>query len=147
MARKFVQSEIINRPVAEVFAFLSNFENNAQWEPSVLEAHQVSSEPMQVGTKLSEIRKFMGRQVASNYEVIGYETNRKFAVQSVSGPIQVKASYTFEPTESGTKITDTAEFEIHGFFKLMAPLFGMMVRNQMESNFRKIKEIFERSNN
>ena len=145
MARKFVQSEIINRPVAEVFAFLSNFENNSQWEPSVLEAYQVSSGPMQVGTKLSEVRKFMGRRVASNYEVIAYEPDRIFAVQSVSGPIQVKASYTFEPIEGGTKITDTAEFELHGFFKLLAPLFSMMVRNQMTSNFRKIKEIFERS--
>jgi len=147
MARKFVQSEIINRPVAEVFAFLSNFENNSQWEPSVLEAHQISPEPMQVGTKLSEVRKFMGRQVASNYEVIEYEPNRKFAVQSVSGPMQVKASYTFEPTDSGTKIIDTAEFETRGFFKLMAPLFGLMVKNQMKSNFSKIKEILERSNN
>ena len=36
-------STIINRPIADVFAFASNFENNPQWETNFQDVKRTSS--------------------------------------------------------------------------------------------------------
>jgi hypothetical protein len=85
----------------------------------------------------------MGRQVETTYEVTAYEPNRRFAIKSTSGPVRVKASYSFEPIDSGTRVTDAAEFETSGFFKLLQPLFALTVKRQMKANFAKIRQVLE----
>ena len=43
-------SIVINRPVKEVFAFLSNFENWPKWSPGLLENKKTSDGPISRGT-------------------------------------------------------------------------------------------------
>jgi ligand-binding SRPBCC domain-containing protein len=140
---KFKHIEVINRPVEEVFSFLSNFANNSQWEPGILESKQVSPAPMGAGTQLMDVRKVMGRKVETTYEVTAYEPNKRFAIKSTSGPVRVKASYSFEPVDGGTRVTDAAEFETSGFFRLLQPIFALTVKKQMKANFAKIKQVLE----
>jgi len=147
LTKSFEHSEVINRPIGEVFAFLSNFENNPRWEPGVLETHQLSEGPLGIGTLLSEKRQFMWRQVSSTYTVTEYELNEIFGLQTTSGPMHIKAQYAFEPIGDATRVTDTANFETHGLFRLMELFLGLTVRQQMSANFSKIKEILESPTN
>ena len=41
---------VINRPVEEVFAFISNPENQPRWRATTLEMSRTSSEPLGVGS-------------------------------------------------------------------------------------------------
>ncbi|HKP53881.1 MAG TPA: SRPBCC family protein [Chloroflexia bacterium] len=141
--RRFEHTELTNRPVAEVFRFLSDFANNSQWEPGVLESKQISPGPLAIGAELSDVRKVMGRRVETTYEVTEYEPDRKFGLKSNSGPVRVRASYTFEPVDGSTRVTDRAEFETTGLFKLAEPLFARSVEKQMKANFAKIKQLLE----
>jgi hypothetical protein len=47
----------IDRPVDEVFAFLSDFENIPKWNYYVLEVRQLSDNPVGVGTTYHQVRK------------------------------------------------------------------------------------------
>ena len=57
---KVTSSVVINKPVAEVFAFMINAENDTKWQGGV---DQVIPEGPQdvVGAKYTEVRKFMGQ--------------------------------------------------------------------------------------
>jgi hypothetical protein len=47
----------IDRPIDEVFAFLSDFENIPKWNYYVLEVRQLSESPIGIGTTYHQERK------------------------------------------------------------------------------------------
>ena len=69
---KFESSIVINRPVEEVFALLSNQENNPKWQAESLEVKKTSDGPIGVGTTFHSVGQFLGRRVEGEYEVTEY---------------------------------------------------------------------------
>lgn len=140
---KVETSVVINRPIAEVFAFVTNPENSPQWESGLLETGKMSKGPMGVGTTWQEVRQFLGRRIKSTDEVTEYEPNKKFSFKSTSGPFPVEGGYTFESVEGGTRVTVTGQGETGGFFKLADPIVARMVKRQVEADSANLKELLE----
>ncbi len=136
-------SVVINRPIEEVFAFVTDFEKAPQWMSELVEAKQTSEGPVGVGTTISAVASPLGRRIESTQEVVEYEPNAKYAIKSTSGPVASKDGYTFEAVAGGTKITRVAEAEMSGFFRLAEPLAGRMMRRQFETNFANLKDLLE----
>jgi uncharacterized membrane protein len=142
MARAEI-STTINRPVDEVFAVLSNVENNPKWSSAALEAETISAGPIGVGTRARFVGKFLGRRIESESEITEFEPNRKLAFQNTSGPFPFRASMTFEGFEGGTRVKATFEAEPGGFFKLAEPLFVSMGKRQFENDLANLKDLME----
>ncbi len=136
-------STTIKRPVEDVFAVLSNPENSPKWSSSSLEAEQTSPGPIGVGTTARSVGKFLGRRIESESEITEFEPNRKFAVQSKSGPFPFQASMNFEPIEGGTRVNVTFVAEPGGFFKLAEPLVMSMAKRQFQSDLENLKDLME----
>ena len=66
----FEISLVINRPVEEVFAFISNPENQPRWRAATLEITRISSEPLDVGSVVKGRFTFLGRPFDGNLEII-----------------------------------------------------------------------------
>ena len=133
---------MINRPIDEVFEFVSNPENVRLWQPGVLESRQTSEGPMGVGATYLEVRESLGRRIESTSEVTHYERNAKLG-SSTSEPVPFEAEYTFEAAPDGTKITLAARMESGGFLKLAKPLLMWLFRRDMQSAFSTLKDILE----
>jgi uncharacterized protein YndB with AHSA1/START domain len=140
-------SVVINRPVEEVFEFVTNPKNDLLWESGALESEQTSEGPMGVGTTLRSVSLMMGRRMEMTAEVTEYEPNRKIKYKGASGPMSIEASYTFEPVEGGTRVSFVGEGETRGFFKR---LFGLadsivvrMMQRSMLTHFASLKDILE----
>ena len=73
---KIETSMVINRPIEEVFAFLTNPENDLVWRSGVLESEQTSDGPMGVGTTARSVEQFLGRRIESTVEFTAYEPNK-----------------------------------------------------------------------
>ena len=136
-------SVVINRPIEDVFAFLSNIENESQWQTGLVESAQTSQGPLGVGTTGREVRQFLGRRMESTYEITQYEQNRKLGFKTTSGPIPMEGGYTLESAEGGTKLDFLMQGEAGGFFKLAEPILARMVRRQIESDFGNLKDLLE----
>ena len=134
---------VINRPIEEVFAFLTNPDNAPLWQGSVLESKQTSEGPVGVGTSGQMVSQFLGRRMESTWEVTEYELNRKATLKSTSGPVPYKQSATVESVDEGTKATLVAEYEVGGFFKLAEPIVDRMVQRQAETDFAILKDLVE----
>jgi uncharacterized protein YndB with AHSA1/START domain len=136
-------STVINRPLEEVFAFVSNPENYPKWLSSSTEVKITSRGPVGVGTTFRPVVTFLGRRMEGESEVTEYEPNRVYATKSKSGPFPVENRSTFERVEGGTRITFTAAAEPGGFFKLAEPLLVRMLKRQFEGDFANLKNMME----
>jgi uncharacterized protein YndB with AHSA1/START domain len=140
-------SVVINRPVAEVCAYLNDVGNWADWRSDVLEAEQMSEGPVGVGTTLRLVMQWMGRRDETTLEVTEYEPNRKLKYWGTSGAGSAEHTYTFEPVEGGTRLTFVAEAEIGGSVKrlygLAEPILMRMAKRHMEGSFANLKDILE----
>jgi uncharacterized protein YndB with AHSA1/START domain len=140
---KMETTVVINHPIEDVFAFVSNIEKLSQWAGPVLEAKQTSEGPVGVGTTSTRVVQFLGQRLETTHEVTEYEPNRKISFKSSSGPIPIEERFTFESVEDGTKGTFSGEVEAGGFFKLAEPIVARMLKRQMESDVNNLKELLE----
>ena len=140
---KFETSTVINRPLEEVFALLSNAENDPKWQSVTIEAKKTSDGPIGVGTTWRTVSRFLGRRIESESEITEYELNRKFAFKTKSGPIPFEGRMTFERVEGGTRINLKGEAEIGGFFKLAEPLVVSIGKRQLEADLANLKDLME----
>lgn len=133
---------MINRPLDEVFAFLSDLENNLRWRSGMIEAKKTSAGPIGVGTTYRMINNVLGRRIEGEAEVTEYELNRKYATVNRSDP-PIETQRTFEPVKGGTRVSFAVKAELGGFFKLAEPLVASMAKRQVETDAANLKDLME----
>jgi len=134
---------VINRPVEEVFAFVSNSENLPRWRSTSLEVKKTSTGPLAVGSTFRGRFTFLGRQFDGNLVVTEHEPNRNYASKMAEGPFPLETHYTLEPVENGTHVAFTVEGAPGGFFKFAEPLVVSMARRAYEADLHNLKEMLE----
>lgn len=68
---------VIDRPIEDVFAFVSNFENSPLWGRTIKTVKD-SDGPIAVGTTFSEEAKIMGRTMRHESEVTEFDPPTRF---------------------------------------------------------------------
>ena len=111
----------VSRPIDDVFAFLSNFENTEKWDPGTKRTKRTSGDGG-LGTTYANTSKFMGREVELSYETIGYDTPTFFSCRGRNKTATATDTMTFTRDGDRTQIHYRADFEFHGLVKLFAPL-------------------------
>ena len=104
-------SVTINRPVADVFAYVANGENCKEWRPGVLDIIRAGGEMIDgVGTRyLQGVKGPMGRRISADYEITVFEPDKRIEFQTVSGPARPHGRYDFAATDDGgTKLGGAA---------------------------------------
>ncbi len=135
----------IERPVEDVFAYLTDVNSLPQWQSSLVEMRAETDAPMRVGTRLVETRKFLGRRMESTLEVTAYERNRLWALRVVDGPVPYRVEHTLESTNGGTRLAWVGEGEPGRFFKVAEPLVARQAKRQFRGDFETMKDILETS--
>ena len=67
---KVEHSVYINLPAEEIFAYMSNLENLADWSGFVISARKISSEEMLIGTTVRCTIRILGRWFETTYEIV-----------------------------------------------------------------------------
>lgn len=137
-------SVVINRPVKDVFAYVSCIEKRPQWRSTVSEVTQTSEGPVDVGATYRLVDRFLGWSGEETLEISEYEPNRKLGYKVTGGPIpSIEMRYTFSEVEGGTRIDMLGQGELRGFSKLAHPLVRFMVRRMMDSDNAKLQRLLE----
>ena len=134
---------VIERPVGEVFALVTNVGDNPRWQSGVLQARKTSQGPMGVGSTGIELRKFLGRRMKFTFAVTEYKENSKFGFKTTSGPIPFEGIETFESVAGGTKVNLAFHFEVGGFFRLAEPIVGRIAQRVVKADCRNLKDLLE----
>ena len=132
----------INRPVEEVFAFVTDVGNWARWNEELSHVEQVSEGPIGVGTIYRGTAELMGK-MAFAAEILEYEPNKKVVQRMTVGPTQLHGAWLFEPVPDGTRFTMSSETQSEGLFKLAGSLFDGVIKKRLEANLAKLKATIE----
>ena len=104
--RAITSSIIVERPIDEVFAFVTDARNNPLWQAAsgLKEIRQEPASPVGVGARITEVREVMGQRTEDSSEVTEYEPHSRYARSQIgaSGPI-TRGEYTFEEIPAGTR--------------------------------------------
>ena len=136
---KFENTIRIDRPAAEVFAFLSDFENIPRWNYFVLEVTKLSDGPIQVGTTYHQVRK----TDEQDFQIVELEPNRKVAVKTLpqSSP-DLEMRFTLKEQGNATLIRDEWQLD-SGLPKLFERLGAGKVKSAVAENLAKLKVLLE----
>jgi uncharacterized protein YndB with AHSA1/START domain len=139
-------SIIIERPIEEVFAFLTDARNNPLWQANAgLKAtRQEPEEPVGVGTRITETWQCMGRKTEATREVTEYELNHKCTQRHLWGASSIKEGVLlFEPVGDQTRCTYTALVQAGGVFALAEPFLASTLKKAMETTLAEAKHVLE----
>ena len=136
-------STLICLPIKQVFEFITTPLNDTQWQYGTLATHQAAAGFMSAGSFFSTFGHFLGRRIQSNYEITQFEANRKYGFRSVSGPVEIRTSYTFEAAEHCTRLDVSTQMIQHGFFKISDALVARFAKKQFKENMATLKSLLE----
>ena len=136
-------SIVINRPIEDVFAVLTNVENTGKWIPANVKEWWTSDPPHGVGsTRRARIR--MGWFTTENDAVATvYEPPRRAVMKGTSSNAPFQASLDFEPVAAGTRVDATIEFHLSGPAKLLGGPFARWYGARWERGMLRLKSMME----
>jgi uncharacterized protein YndB with AHSA1/START domain len=133
----------IDRPIEEVFAYVTDTSNDPAWHTDILEARKTSGGPIGIGTTWHlRFKPVMGVSEGDT-EVVAFEPNRKAVQQGVVGPMQPTLTYLFEPADGGTRFTRRVEIRVSGMMRLMEPLMKLMTPRGNARFLANLKRVLE----
>jgi len=140
---KIERSIVIDRTVDDVWDFVHDVANDRLWQTTLVESEQLTDGPLGVGTRVREVRQFLGVKVELAWEVTELEPKTRSAIKGISGPVPLSGSYRLEPLDAGTRFTVSGELDAHGVFKLAEPVFARMTSRELEANLGHLKDLLE----
>src|SRR4030042_3278270 len=107
MTAHFQHSQVIDRPVADVFHFYAHehVRNHPRWDPDI-QLEQISAGAIGVGTMIRRRNSRSGTPVEGTMEVVEYEPDKIISMVIHDGPVEMYGQTTFESvSENQTSLT------------------------------------------
>ncbi len=140
------ESITINRPADEVFDFVTTPENDGLWSATAVERHRETEGPIDVGSRIKAVDKFLGRRIESTFEVTEHEPGRRSSIR-LSGPFAATGTYILDPMNGATRFRWLMEAApgLGGVFlgRATDPIVTFFFRRRLRFDLRRLKEVLE----
>jgi uncharacterized protein YndB with AHSA1/START domain len=133
----------IERPVEEVAAFAGDPGNAPSWYVNIESVRWQTPPPVQVGSRMDFVATFLGRRIEYTYEVVELAPGERLVMRTAQGPFPMQTTYTWEPTEGGTRMTLRNNGTPSGFARVAAPVMEMAMRRAMTKDLASLKRRLE----
>jgi len=134
----------IDRTREDVFDYMTDPANDAQWQSIIQSSQWASQPPHGVGSTQEQVGKFLGRKIDSTVEITAWDRPNKYGFKVIEGPVPFQGVIGLETSgEWGTELTIDVEGEFGGFFKLAEGLVGKQVEKTLDTDFNALKLILE----
>jgi uncharacterized protein YndB with AHSA1/START domain len=130
----------IDRPVADVFAYLTDPRRMPEWVSTVKEVK--ADGPPRLGAKLVQTHAFLGRSVSVTAEITAYEEDREVAFATRS-PLPVTQTLTLRPEGSGTRLRAVMEADFGVFRPAAEGIVAARARREYERDLGRLKDLLE----
>ncbi len=87
----------IERPIEDVAAFAGDPGNAPSWYVNIESVRWQTPPPVQVGSRMDFVAKFLGRRIEYTYEVVDLVPGERLVMRTAQGPFPMQTTYTWEP--------------------------------------------------
>lgn len=131
----------IQRPLFEVFRYISDFRNMPEWQPATLQVSVTAGNPTQVGTMVSLSRRSWLEFI--NADVVDYQVNQMISLKGVVGRFPFRRVYRFESSGRETVVSDRIELHTGCLYSWMGPLLSVSLGRQMTAELSTLAQLLE----
>ncbi len=141
---KVEASVMIDRPAEGVWNLMTDLSKAPKGASGLVECRQTSPGLPGVGA----ILEWKHPNVSYSRRVVEYEPNRKFTLDYIPEPgkesrYSERVVFLLEGIEGKTRLTETIEGKVSGFYRLATPFLTRRVRKTVEAQVRNVKRILE----
>jgi len=143
---KWETSVIIDRPVEEVWKFVTDLSKLPEWNPETQEPKQTSAGPIGVGTTVEfKARMRKNSTMTILMRITEFEPNRRCSFEHITGPINGTTERdTLETIEGGkTKFTRSGDVKFRGIYRLVGPFIMPGMKKAVVANVGVAKRMLE----
>jgi uncharacterized protein YndB with AHSA1/START domain len=124
-------SAVVDRPAAEVFAYVTDPGRFHEWQQGVIDGHLETSADAadggrgvpRVGAKCLTTRRIGGADRTVTSVLTHVDPPRSWGVRGIDGPVRASVDVTVEPvTESSARVSIAVDFTGHGIGRVLVPL-------------------------
>jgi uncharacterized protein YndB with AHSA1/START domain len=134
----FETSVRIQRPIQDVFAFVSDPRLFPRWNSAVRSVEDTSGGR---GSTYSMQRELPGGRVENDLEVFARKSPTEFGIRTTSGPTPFVYRYRFDRDGAGTVVRLQAGVELPGVAGALGPLATRAVRRGVDANFAALRDM------
>jgi carbon monoxide dehydrogenase subunit G len=136
----FAGSAIINRPIDEVWRFISDPQSAQVWGRGVSDVAMTSNGPVGLDSTLR--LRMSGSPMEAR--IIDFEPERRLTLEFTAGPVKgSKLTYSLEAVEGKTRLTRDLELRLGGIWRLMQPILTRREIRDREMGVANVKRILE----
>ena len=141
-----VRTEIdIARPIGEVAAYAADPDHAPEWYANIDSVEWKTARPLQVGSVVGFVARFLGRRLAYDYEFVELVPGERLVMRTAEGPFPMETTYTWTPTAAdGTHMTLRNKGAPAGFSRVLAPFMAPAMRRANRKDLAALKSILER---
>ena len=134
----------IDRPAADVFAFISDVRNNPRFQQGMRSCVWTSEPPTRVGSTYDQVAAFLGRAIVSKFVIDEYEPGRRIRFRSTSGPLGIVERRTVTPLSRDRSAVEVIlDGDTGRYFRWAGPLVRPMVARSVKADYRRLKAVLE----
>lgn len=134
----------VDRPIDQVFAYISDEENDLAWRPGVIEISRVSPEGGEGATIRQVLRGPGGMKMRGDYRITAYQPPTRYEFQVIAGPARPAGRFALaEDGPDRTSVTFSLELEPKGLVRLMAGQITKQMRVEV-GTLDRLKQNLER---
>ena len=134
----------IPAPPADVFAYLSELDNLAEWQAGVTSARRTSGEELGVGAAAVVTRELMGQRIDAPLTVTEYDPPRRLGIASEVSGVKAKGILDLDEADDGRATDLTFAMEIRGSLltSFMEPMIASAAGGDIEASLERLRGRF-----
>jgi hypothetical protein len=141
---KLDSSVEIDRPADVVFAVISDFSRNPEWQRGVKSARWTSEPPIRVGSTYVQVARFLGRDVVTTFGVVAHDADRSITIESRQSSFPIKVTRTVEPLGANrSRVTAHIVGEPGRFFRFLGPFLRLMAERSVRGDYERLRRLLE----
>jgi uncharacterized membrane protein len=139
-----ISDVVVARPIDEVAAYAARPDNVPQWYANISSVRWLTPPPLQVGSRIAFVARFLNRTLAYTYEVVAWEPGRRLVMRTTDGPFPMETTYEWFPVREGhTRMTLRNRGTPTGFPAVLRPFMAWMIRRANRQDLARLKERLE----
>ena len=139
---RFTNTVEIERPIDDVFTYLSDLEHVPEWNWAVTATRKISEGQIGVGTEYLQARS-VPEPTTETLRITAFEPPRTIAIEGTLGPFPARIGYRLQGVDGRTTVVNEVELDPPGIARLVAPIASRRIQNSVADYLHVLRTLLE----
>jgi uncharacterized membrane protein len=133
---------VTSRP-EDVYAVLSDYQQDPRWRAGVVSMHPEPPGPAQAGTTTDGVIRFLGITTRTPGQVTHLIEGQLLAWQAKGTRLIASGTRRVEPSGDGARVTLATDVRLRSQWRVIEPLLPLLYKRQLRADLARLKALIE----